>query len=171
MLRQSKSINQIADNAAMVHPVNTGTLNGPGMGDQFRELFQQHYLHDLADFMVKLGQPAGKKNFLVYKNNKYINITTDSIAYFYVKYDTTILVTFDNKEYFVNYSLEEIERLVSDKRFFRVNRQYLVSFNAIKEVEHYFARKLLVNLVIPTKEKLLISKSKSGVFLHWLDDR
>jgi DNA-binding LytR/AlgR family response regulator len=47
-----------------------------------------------------------------------------------------------------------------------LNRQYLVNFNAVKEVEHYFARKLLVNSVIPTKDKLIVSKEKVTDFLH-----
>jgi two-component system response regulator LytT len=58
-----------------------------------------------------------------------------------------------------------------DKQFFRLNRQYLISFRAEKEVERYFARKLLVNLVVPAREQLLVSKEKLSSFLHWLDNR
>jgi two-component system response regulator LytT len=52
-----------------------------------------------------------------------------------------------------------------------ISRQYLINFNAVKEVEHYFARKLLVHLTIPAKDKLLVSKEKVSSFLHWLDNR
>ena len=48
---------------------------------------------------------------------------------------------------------------------------YIIIFNAVKDVEHYFARKMLVNAVIPMKEKLLVSKEKVTDFLHWLDNR
>jgi DNA-binding LytR/AlgR family response regulator len=78
---------------------------------------------------------------------------------------------FDKQEYFVNYSLEQIQQLLGEKQFFRLNRQYLINFNAVKDVEHYFARKLLVNPVIPMKDKLLVSKEKVTDFLHWLDNR
>jgi two-component system, LytTR family, response regulator LytT len=67
--------------------------------------------------------------------------------------------------------LEQIQNLVTKKDFFRLNRQYLINFNAVKEVEHYFARKLLVNLSVPTRDKLLVSKEKVSSFLHWLDNR
>src|SRR6266851_2099137 len=83
----------------------------------------------------------GKTSFLVFKHNKYFIVPTESIAFFYVKYETTTMVGFDGQEYFVNYSLENIQNLVTDKQFFRLNRQYLVNFQAVKEVEHYFARK------------------------------
>jgi len=58
-----------------------------------------------------------------------------------------------------------------DLDFFRLNRQYLINFNAIKEVEHYFARKLFVKLAVPVAEKLLVSKEKSTLFLKWLEER
>ena len=116
-------------------------------------------------------RPAGKQSFLVFKNNKYMTVPVASIAFFYVKYDSSVIVCFDHKEYFVNYSLEQIQSLVADTEFFRVNRQYLVHFVAVKEVEHYFARKLLVNLAVPVEDKVIVPKEKSSVFLHWLENR
>ena len=136
-----------------------------------KNLFQQHNLSNLADLLARLATPAGKKSFLVYKNNKYFNVLTENIAFFYVKYESPVIMCFNKEEYFVNYSLEQIQQLLPDKQFFRLNRQYLINFNAVKEVEHYFARKLLVNPVIPCKDKLLVSKEKVSGFLHWLDDR
>jgi DNA-binding LytR/AlgR family response regulator len=124
--------------------------------------------------VAKKGTDAitpGKTSFLVFNHNKYFIVPTENIAYFYVKHETSIIVCFDKQEYFLNYSLENIQSLLTDKQFFRVNRQYLVSFHAVKEVEHYFARKLLVNLVVPAREKLLVSREKLSGFLHWLDNR
>jgi DNA-binding LytR/AlgR family response regulator len=114
---------------------------------------------------------TGKSSFLVFKHNKYFIVPTENIAFFYVKYETSTIVFFDRLEYFLNYSLENIQALLNNKQFFRLNRQYLVNFHAVKEVEQYFARKLLVNLVVPASEKLLVSKEKVSSFLHWLDNR
>jgi DNA-binding LytR/AlgR family response regulator len=114
---------------------------------------------------------AAKKSFLVFSRNKYITVATDAIAYFYVKNEYAIIVCFDKQEYSVNYSLEHIQNVLSELQFFRLNRQYLINFNAVKEVEHYFARKLLVKLVVPVIEKLLVSKEKGRSFLRWLENR
>jgi two-component system response regulator LytT len=114
---------------------------------------------------------SGKSSFLVIKHNKYFIVPTENIAFFYIKHETSIIVCFDRQEYFLNNSLDNIQALLNEKMFFRVNRQYLVSFNAVKEVEHYFARKLLVNLVVPVIEKILVSREKLSSFLHWLDNR
>lgn len=113
----------------------------------------------------------GKKSFLVFRRNKYFIVPTDKIAFFYTRNEATIIVGFDRQEYIVNYSLEHVQGMLSEGQFYRLNRQYIVNFNAVKEVEHYFARKLLVNLFIPVAEKLLVSKEKSTRFLRWLENR
>ena len=141
------------------------------LSDDYRNLFQQLRLPWLKDLLTKLTTQAGKKSFLVFKNNKYINVPTENIAFFYIKYESPVIMCFDKQEYFVNYSLDQIQNLLSEKQFYRLNRQYLINFNAVKEVEHYFARKLLVNPVIPMKDKLIVSKEKVTEFLRWLDNR
>ena len=136
--------------------------------DDIKNFFQQFRLDDL---LRKLTTSTGKKSFLVFKNNKYLNVLTENIAFFYIKYESAMIMSFDKQEYFVNYSLEQIQSLLHEKQFYRLNRQYLINFDAVKEVEHYFARKLLVNSVIQTKDKLIVSKEKVSEFLHWLDNR
>jgi two-component system response regulator LytT len=121
--------------------------------------------------LTRLPATPGKTSFLVLKHNKYSIVPTENIAFFYVKYESSVIVSFDRQEYFVSYSLEQIQSLVTDKHFFRLNRQYLINFHAVKEVEHYFARKLLVNLAVPVPDKLLVSKEKVSGFLHWLENR
>jgi len=139
--------------------------------DEFKDFFQQFRLPALDEILTRLNMQNGKKSFLVFKNNKYINVPTENIAFFYIKYESPVIMCFDKQEYFVNYSLEQIQNLLPAKQFYRLNRQYLINFNAVREVEHYFARKLLVNPIIPMKDKLIVSKEKVTDFLHWLDNR
>lgn len=139
--------------------------------DAFKVLFQDNGQSILNDLLNRLALHAGKKSFLVFKQNKYTTVPTEQIAFFYVRHESTMIVCFDHQEYSVNYSLEQLQTLLTEKHFFRVNRQYLVSFFAVKEVEHYFARKLLVNLLVATREKLLVSKEKVSSFFNWMEDR
>jgi len=112
-----------------------------------------------------------KKSFLVYKFNKYLTVPTDTIAFFYLKYESSIIVDFARQEYSINYSLDQIQHRLSALQFFRLNRQFLVNFNAVKEVEHYFSRKLLVRLVVPVGEKLVVSRERASLFFRWLENR
>jgi len=151
--------------------INDNILDVEGKTEDFNSLFQQLRIPWVNDLLVKLATSTGKKSFLVLKNHKYVNVLTENIAFFFIKYDSAMIMCFDKQEYFVNYSLEQIQNLLPGKQFYRLNRQYLINFNAVKDVEHYFARKLLVNPIIPVKDKLIVSKEKVTEFLHWLDNR
>lgn len=139
--------------------------------ESFKNFFQQHTQPDLDGLLKKIGLDEGKKSFLVFKNNKYTTIQTEQIAFIYIKYDSSTIMTFQGQEYAIDQSLDQVQGLLSARQFFRLNRQYLVNFSAVKEVEHYFARKLLVKLTVPTAEKLLIGKEKTSSFLNWLENR
>ena len=164
--------NNMTSGRYTLHPVGINPIDATLTGtDELKMFFQQLRLPNLDDLLAKLSTPAGKKSFLVFKNNKYINVLTETIAFFYINYESSAIMCFDKQEYFVTHSLDQIQSLLGEKQFFRINRQYLVNFNAIKEVEHYFARKLLVNPVVATRDKLLVPKEKVRQFLNWLDDR
>jgi len=139
--------------------------------DELKNFFQQKVMPDLGDLLSKLNPSAGKTSFLVFKNQKYTTVHTDNIACFYIRNDGTSLMCFDKQEYTLNQSLDNITSAVSSKQFFRLNRQYLINFKAIKEVEHYFLRKLYVKLLVETPDKLLVNKEKSTAFLSWMEDR
>jgi len=155
--------------------MNTNQLRAPTIKDNY---LVENYVPVLPNEISNMeaneaerAVRAPKTSFLVMKHHKYVIIATESIAHFYVKYGTSIIVCFDKQEYFVSHSLEQVQNLVSSKQFFRLNRQYLINFRAVKEVEHYFARKLLVHSVVPVADKLLVPKEKASAFLNWLDHR
>ena len=139
--------------------------------DELKNFFQQKAIPDLGDLLSRLSPPGGKTSFLVFKNQKYKTINIDEIAFFYIRHDATWIMCFDKQQYDINQSLDQITASVSAKQFFRLNRQYLVNFKAIKEVEPYFLRKLFVRLLIETQDKLLVNKEKSHSFLTWMEDR
>jgi two-component system, LytTR family, response regulator LytT len=125
----------------------------------------------LAQVLEKLQPRNFKKSFLVFSKQKYQTINTSDVAYFYVRNEITTLVTMEGQQYALSQSLEEVQHQVDAHDFFRLNRQYLIAFGAIKEVEHYFARKLSISLKVPTDENLLVGKDKVTLFLAWLDQR
>ncbi|WP_347218880.1 LytTR family DNA-binding domain-containing protein [Chryseobacterium sp.] len=139
--------------------------------DDLKNFFQKNELPDLNALLQRINQPQGKTSFLVFKNQKYTTVLIEDIAYFYIHNEITHLVTFSKEQFPLTQPLGQIAEQVSDRQFFRVNRQYLVNFKAIKEMEHYFQRKILVKLTIETPEKLLINKEKTHSFFTWLEDR
>ncbi len=125
----------------------------------------------ISKILKSLTNNDGKQNFLIYSRNAYVNIPTSSIAYFYKSITGINLVTDDKVVHCVNESLDEIHKKVSRKNFFRINRQYLIAFKSISEVQHYFDRKLIIKLKQPVEEKLIVGREKASEFLEWLENR
>lgn len=140
---------------------------------ELKNFFQRNKkaMPDFEYLLTRTGENTGKSSFLVFKNNKYQTVLTENIAFFYIKNETPTIMSFDKTEYQITQSLDEVHKLLSPTQFFRINRQYLVNFSAIKEAEHYFSRKLIIKLKIPTEEKLLVGKEKATAFLSWLENR
>lgn len=139
--------------------------------DGLKNFFQQKAIPDLSELLNRITPTSDKTSFLVFKHQKYTTVQTTQIAFFYIQNESTTIKCFDGQEFSLNQSLDQIAGSVSKIQFFRVNRQYLVNFSAIKEIEHYFLRKLYVKLVIETPEPLLINKEKSPSFLAWMENR
>ena len=139
--------------------------------DNFKNFFQQNTQLKLDELLRAIGLDGGKKSFLISQNNKYITVPTDQIAFIYIKFTSPFIRTFEGEEYYISQSLDQVQNQLSAKQFFRLNRQYLINFSAIKEVEHYSNRKLLVRLVVSGPVELLIGKEKSTAFLQWLENR
>ena len=135
---------------------------------QLQHLLNAGSLELLENLLAHFALERGKKSFLVFKNNRYINIPTEQVAYFYIKFEMPMILCFDKQEYFVNHSLDQLQQLLPANQFFRLNRQYLINFAAVRDAEHYFARKLLVNLLVPVKDKLLVPSRRVTDFLQWL---
>jgi DNA-binding LytR/AlgR family response regulator len=114
-------------------------------------------------------QKQKKGSVLVYFKDKILPIKTSEIAIFYIQNEITYLITFDQKNYSINKTLEELERITGND-FYRANRQFLINRKAVREASQYFARKLSITLTIPFKETITVNKVKVIDFLNWLSE-
>ncbi|WP_321438214.1 LytTR family DNA-binding domain-containing protein [uncultured Bacteroides sp.] len=121
----------------------------------------------ILDALIK-RESSKYASILVYHKEKILPVKMDEIALFYIDNEVTYLLTFASQKYVAGKTLEELEQL-SGSNFFRINRQYLVNRKAVIDASRYFLRKLSVNLSIPYKEKILVSKEKTPLFLNWLE--
>ena len=134
--------------------------------------FQQvENYQSIVNAVLSSLQPAVKSSFLATYKGKLIPVSTTDIAYFCIENEGIYLHTFDNRHYLLDHSLEEIETMTGNRCFFRVNRQFLISFDAIKEIEPYFNRKLVVKLSVDCNSQILVGKLKITEFRNWLSNR
>lgn len=144
--------------------INGTLINASIENDSIRNLKEVIELLQKEEALKKEEAP---KAVLVYHKDKILPIKIENVALFHIEAELTKLVTFDNNSYQVNKPMEELESICGSS-FFRVNRQILVNRNAIIDTAQYFNRKLVVNLSVQFKEKIVVSKAKAPTFLNWL---
>ncbi len=119
--------------------------------------------------LIKGRGTSYKSSFLVNHRDGLIPLRTDQLAYFYMDTGVIKVKTVDGTVYMIDKKLEDLETDLDPALYYRANRQFIVSRNAISDIKYYFGGKLMVNVKPPYKERLIISKAKAPDFKKWLD--
>jgi two-component system, LytTR family, response regulator LytT len=137
-------------------------------------VLQQHYVPSslTTDTISRIvqQQPRYKTSFLIPFKNKMLPLPVNAIACIYVKQERSYMVTADD-ELLVNKTLDQLQMELDPSLFYRVNRQYIVSFRYIKEIEQLSGRKIGIVLSIPYEEQIVVSKDAASGFKAWMEDR
>jgi DNA-binding LytR/AlgR family response regulator len=110
-----------------------------------------------------------KSSILVHFKESFIPIAVDKIAFLVVDNEIIYIHTFKNQRYPVFKSMIEIESSVDPSLFFRINRQILLNKNAIKEIQPYFERRVVIKTDLKIKEQLIVSRLKVTEFMNWVE--
>ncbi|MBS2098894.1 LytR/AlgR family response regulator transcription factor [Carboxylicivirga linearis] len=108
------------------------------------------------------------KTFLIPHKDKLIPIPTSQIAFFYTSNEAVSVTTTDGRTYPMDKSLDTLMTKLDPEAFYRANRQFIISHHAIKEVAIWFGNRLSAILVVPTQERIIISKARVSSFKKWL---
>ncbi|MEQ8927397.1 MAG: LytTR family DNA-binding domain-containing protein, partial [Fulvivirga sp.] len=111
-----------------------------------------------------------KKRFLVKYGNKIMFKNWEEAAVFSAEDKICHLHSYEaGKKFVIDHTLEELDsQLLHPDQFFRINRQYIVNLDAIKELKTK-DQKLEVLLNFPFSENLQVSRSKVTDFKAWID--
>jgi len=110
-----------------------------------------------------------KERFVV-KTGEYIHtINVAETAYFFSQDKATFLQSRDKNRYIIDYTLEQVEQLVDPNQFFRINRKYLVSLEAVKDIITYSNSRLRLILHQTNDMDVIVSREKVQDFKKWLD--
>lgn len=108
-----------------------------------------------------------KSRFLVKNKDFFIPLRIEDIAYFFVEEKVTFCMTFQSKKYIINDSLDSLIKYLNPKDFFRVNRQYIISFQTIVRIQTHFNYTSKIIVFPPGEKEIIISKNKIQHFKKW----
>lgn len=122
--------------------------------------------------IVKEAFPSQKNYkgaFLVEQGDSFVPIAMESVALFSLTEEKVFASCFDNRQYPIPKSMEEIELALNPSQFYRINRQIILNRDTIKGIKHYFNRKIIISATINVPEQLIVSRLKVSSFLRWIE--
>ena len=115
--------------------------------------------------------PTYQERFLVQMGARMRSVAVDEIAYFMADGKYLHLITHDGKDYILDRTLAELAERLDPKRFFRINRRFIISFDAIREMIRYSGSRIKVLLSPAPADgyEALVSTDRVQEFRQWLN--
>lgn len=123
---------------------------------------------DLSALAQYFQKPTYKDRFLVKMGQQLSFLLASDIAFFRSSEGLTQAHTFSGKKYFVDHTLEELERLLDPRDFFRINRGLTLRLNAIQKIHPHLNGRLKLDLLPAAPEDVFVSRERGGEFKAWL---
>lgn len=116
------------------------------------------------------GTPVYKSSLLVSVKDKFIPIKVKDIAYIYFEDKKSVAVRFDGSRSTLNSLLDEIMKQLDPSRFYRANRQFIISRSAVRDITVWFGSRVVVNLTVDVPEKIIVSRTHVQDFKKWVTE-
>lgn len=113
---------------------------------------------------------TNRQRIMVARASQYEVFSTRKVAYFELNKEQVSAFMEDGTQVPVRATLEDIERQLDPERFFRTNRQTLVSIHQVEHFANHHRGKLLVYLKDFPKKVISVSKEKAALFKKWIDN-
>ncbi len=111
-----------------------------------------------------------RERFLIKKADRLLPVETADIAYIQTQEKNNFIHTFGGNAYLIDMTLDEIEKTLDPKKFFRANRQFIVNAAAVEKIHFWFSSKLKVDLKPKSSEEVIVSREKAMSFRSWLGE-
>jgi two-component system response regulator LytT len=141
--------------------------------NKFKNQVQKNTVSNLDFEMIKkmiLGNETKeyKNRFSVKIGQQLKVILIDEVECFYSENKGTYLHTFENRNYLLDLTLEQIEEELDPKEFYRVSRKFIIPLKAFKEIQVYSNSRLKVVLPSYKDEEVIVSREKVSDFKTWI---
>lgn len=104
-------------------------------------------------------------------NNQLVYVKARDIAYIHFLDGLTRAISLTGQEIPLDYSLEQIEKLLDQRLFFRINRKLIVHIDAIRKITTYYNSRFVIQLFPATDMEAIISRERVSSFKAWLEGR
>jgi len=125
--------------------------------------------YDQIKNLLEINKHSYKSRFISRIGDQIIYIDVNEIAYFKAEDNEVLIITFSNKSYIIDYSLEQLGSMLDPDIFYRVNRSYFINIRSILKISKYFNSRIHLKLEPDAEGDVLISRIKVPDFLNWIE--
>jgi DNA-binding LytR/AlgR family response regulator len=137
--------------------------------EKYKYIHQKNDLTGIQTFLDQL-QPSKKERFLIKIGDHYRSIPVSSISYFFITEKCNFISVENGKNYPIDYSLDKVESLIDHRMFFRINRNFIINFSAIRDVVAFSASRLEIKIDHwPKNDRIIVSRERVADFKKWMD--
>ncbi|MCG8385860.1 MAG: LytTR family DNA-binding domain-containing protein [Cytophagales bacterium] len=110
------------------------------------------------------------KNRFIVKIGEHIkSIGVEEIYYFFSREKASFCTTKEGKNYLLDYPMQQLKTMLDPRLFFQVNRQYIISLAAVKDIISYSNSRLKIVLEYALDQEVIVSRERVQEFKQWLD--
>lgn len=139
------------------------------------EKYKSLYKNTVSDFSMLLEHIRKQegsnylRRMLIRLGNSIKLIDMSDVSYFYTKDKITFLIAQGSgKRFPVDYPLDKLETMLDPKDFFRINRQFILRINSIREMQSYSKSRIKVDTIPPADQEIIVSTERVAAFKRWL---
>ncbi|MEY3398845.1 MAG: hypothetical protein RL220_1439 [Bacteroidota bacterium] len=122
----------------------------------------------LAQAIIREEQRYDRR-YLIRYGDQIRTVQSDEIAYIYTMHKAVFLVMFGGKEYPMDKTMDELEKELDPRKFFRINRQFIVNLKSITSMHTASKSRVQLDLNPPFKgDEVIVSTERSPLFKDWL---
>jgi DNA-binding LytR/AlgR family response regulator len=118
---------------------------------------------------VEMLMKKFKTRFVIKVGEHLKTIEVENILYFFSQDKATFCMTGDNRNFILDFTLEQLEDMINPQEFFRVNRKYMVKAGAIQDIIHYTNSRLRLVLKGSQDADIIVARERVQQFKEWLD--
>jgi len=110
-----------------------------------------------------------KSRFMVKVGDKIKSIPIEEILAFYSLEKATFIHTTGNRNYCIDYALEQLEEMLDPDICFKINRKYIVSIQACTNILAWSNSRLRLKIEGIDDQDIVVAREKVQDFKKWLD--
>jgi len=125
--------------------------------------------NDIKKLLVNPIDREYKKRFSVKVGQHIKLVNIDDIECFYSENKGTYLHNKEGRNYLIDTTLESLEVELDPEVFFRINRKFYISIDAIKDIISYTNSRLQIKLKSYDEQEVIVARERVKDFKAWLE--